>query len=482
VKGRAGDEIGSTRRATPRSPGLARFLEVYRDARILPLTPADSEIMSMMEACLGCGNCLGSCPVAAVVSGHSYPGPRSVAAGLSRSLPEFWASADLAGLCTTCMACEEVCPGDVPVHRAILMMRAKNFEQKALEGEEPLTWIKRLVVDFLSGDHPAQAARWGAVLQGVAFKKTAQGEMKARLPIPLGPLGNRLVPPLARRSLVDEFGATPLPGEVSGGPKVAVFVGCLYNYAYTATGRSLIGVLQRHCREVVVPPDQVCCGAPALQCGDLPTARRLAVENAGVFETTGADFVVTACASCGSALGREYPRLGKAPGAGAAEAPPVGMIAGTPDLGFLPGRVRDIHAFLTSEVTFRAPEKGRVEGGPKRVITIHDPCHLARGQGLVREVRQLAQAIPGIEVREMDDSGVCCGGAGSYSLDHYALACAIRDRKLAGIARTGASLVVTGCPSCRMHIADGLGRTSAAAEVGHLVDLIYEAYRDGSQE
>jgi len=488
------------RRAASRSPGLTRFLDIYRDARLLPFAPADSELVSSLEACLGCGNCLPACPVVAALADHSYPGPRSVATSLSRSLPEFWASADIAGLCTTCMACEEVCPGDVPVYRAILMMRAKNFEQKALEGEEPLSRVKRLVVDFFAGNKMAQAARWGAVLQGLAFKRTADGEMKARVPIPLGPLGNRLIPPLARRSLAAEFPAA-IPGEVSDGPKVAVFAGCLYNYAYTDTGRSLIGVLRRHCREVVVPAGQVCCGAPALYSGDLPTTRRLAAENARVFEATGADFVVTACASCGDVLSREYPRLAQRPDAVTLAPPPAGSeaaaeatseaavleaaaLASSEAAGSeaaaevarvrdLVAKTRDIHAFLTGEVRFRAPGAGGE--GTRGAITIHDPCHLARGQGLGREVRQLARAIPGVEVREMEGAGVCCGGAGSFSLDHYAIASAIRDQKVAAIDRTGAGTVITGCPSCRMHISDGLAQAGRSRPVRHLVDLLAEA-------
>ncbi len=500
------------RRAASRSPGLTRFLDIYRDARLLPFAPADSELVFSLEACLGCGNCLPACPVVAALGGHSYPGPRTVATSLSRSLPEFWASADIAGLCTTCMACEEVCPGDVPVYRAILMMRAKNFEQKALEGEEPLSRVKRLVVDFFAGNKMAQAARWGAVLQGLAFKRTAEGEMKARVPIPLGPLGNRLIPPLARRSLAEEF-LVAVPGKVSDGPKVAVFAGCLYNYAYTDTGRSLIDVLRRHCREVVVPAGQVCCGAPALYSGDLPTTRRLAAENARVFEATGADFVVTACASCGDVLSREYPRLAQRPNAATPTPPAVGSeaaaeatsgVAASGEVAALAGseatvseaagsgaagseaaaevarvrdlvaKTRDVHAFLTGEVRFRAPGAGGE--GAQTAITIHDPCHLTRGQGLSREVRQLARAIPGVEVREMEGAGVCCGGAGSFSLDHYAIASAIRDQKVAAIDRTGAGTVITGCPSCRMHISDGLGQAGRSRPVRHLVDLLAEAY------
>ncbi len=469
-------------RATARPDGVRRFLEVYRDERLQPYSPADSAVMAALERCLGCGNCLAVCPVVGALAAHDYPGPRTVATSLSRSLPEFWASADVAGLCTTCLACEEACPGDVPVWRAVLTMRVKNFEQNALEGRQPLTATKQLVVDFFTQNKLAAAARLGAALQGLAFRKTADGGMKARVPLPLGPLGSRVLPALARRPLTAEF-PEAAEGDVPDGPRVAVFAGCLYNYAYTDTGRSLVGVLRRHAREVVVPAGQVCCGAPAFYSGDLPSTRRLALENARVFNASGADFVVTACASCGDVLTREYSALFLTP-AGATPAPEVAAAAA--EIGAFAARVRDVHVFLASEVPFRAPGQAgpsRAEGevGPRRagagrMVTVHDPCHLARGQGISAEVRRLLGSIPGVTLREMAEPGVCCGGAGSYSLDHWEVASAIREAKVEHIAETGAEVVVTGCPSCRMHISDGLERAGKGRPVLHLVDLLEAAY------
>jgi len=455
-------------RAEARTPGLERFLEVYRDARYLPYTVADSRLMEELEGCVNCGGCLSVCPVVAARAGHPYPGPRTVGTSLSRSVPDFWTAADLVQYCTTCMACEEACPGDVPVYRAVLMMRAKNFEQLALEDREPLGRVKQMLVDFFAENRLAGAARWGAVLQGLAYKKTESGEMKARVPLPIGPLGNRVVPPLARRSLAREF-PKPVPGDDPDGPKVAVFAGCLQNYAYTDTGRSLVEVLKRHVREVVVPGDQVCCGAPALYSGDVPTARRLAIDNAGAFEETGADFIVTACATCGDVLTGEYPELFDTPDA---VEPPEEAAA----VRRFTDRVRDVHDFLTAEVDFRAPRVAH-SSGLERTVTIHDPCHLARGQGISRQVRELVRAVPGVTLKELEEPSVCCGGAGSFSLDHYEIASAIRDRKVADIKATGAGTVITGCPSCRLHIADGLEQIGEGRPVRHLVDLLSEAYR-----
>jgi len=73
------------------------------------------------------------------------------------------------------MACEEACPGDVPAYRAILMMRAKNFEQSAREDRDPLGRVKGLLVDFFAENRLAGAARWGAVLQGLACRGSPTG-------------------------------------------------------------------------------------------------------------------------------------------------------------------------------------------------------------------------------------------------------------------------------------------------------------------
>ncbi len=501
LQGRTDGKTARARaRATEWPAGIGRFLDVYRDARLLPYSREDSEVMAALEHCLNCGTCLGVCPVvgaASVRAAEPYPGPRAVGTSLSRSPAEFWSAADITSLCTTCMACEEACPGDVPAYRAILMMRAKNFEESALEGREPLARLKQLVVDFFAGGKLAEAAHWAATLQGLAFKKTSSGEMKARIPIPLGPVGRRVVPPLARRSLAAEFPEV-VRGEDPRGPRVAVFAGCLYNHAYTDTGRSLVEVLARHCREVVVPGDQACCGAPVLYAGDLPSSRRLAAKNAEVFAAAHADFVVTACASCGDVLTREYPRLFRTPDA----------MAPTPSAEAVTAfsrKVRDIHAFLADEVEFRAPgevggavgaggaagagrkaaSRDNAAGGGRaasrdiaaaRVVTIHDPCHLARGQGLRGEVRDLLSRVPGVTIREMSHPDTCCGGAGSFSLDHYDIAAAIRDRKVRDIEATSADLVVTGCPSCRMHISDGLEQARKGQPVRHLVDLVAAAY------
>jgi glycolate oxidase iron-sulfur subunit len=54
---------------------------------------------------------------------------------------------------------------------------------------------------------------------------------------------------------------------------------------------------------------------------------------------------------------------------------------------------------------------------------------------------------------ELDDEGLCCGAGGAYAAVQPDLATAIRDRKLAAIARAGAPLVASANPGCALHLA-----------------------------
>jgi len=69
----------------------------------------------------------------------------------------------------------------------------------------------------------------------------------------------------------------------------------------------------------------------------------------------------------------------------------------------------------------------------------------------------------------------CCGGAGSFSLTHQELSLAIGARKAADIVATGAEVVATSCPGCRMQLADVLAQAGDSRPVVHTVELLAAA-------
>src|SRR5439155_12496701 len=99
-------------------------------------------------------------------------------------------------------------------------------------------------------------------------------------------------------------------------------------------------------------------------------------------------------------------------------------------------------------------------------VAYHSACSLQHGQHVEREPRELLAAA-GFTVVEVPDGHLCCGSAGTYNLLQPALAAALRERKLANIALTGAELVAAGNIGCITQLAG-----DAPLPVVHTVELL----------
>jgi glycolate oxidase iron-sulfur subunit len=97
------------------------------------------------------------------------------------------------------------------------------------------------------------------------------------------------------------------------------------------------------------------------------------------------------------------------------------------------------------------------------------PAALQRAHQHVRTV--LAPYVA--EMVELDDEGLCCGAGGAYAALHAELAGDIRERKVAAIRRTGATVVASANPGCMIHLANA----GAGLDVRHPMTLIDEAIR-----
>jgi glycolate oxidase iron-sulfur subunit len=230
--------------------------------------------------------------------------------------------------------------------------------------------------------------------------------------------------------------------------RVAFFPGCAVDYFHHDIGEATMRVLTAIGYNVIVPDSLKCCGRPLLSIGDRQAAEELAAHNAALLEKLEVDAIVTACASCGLTFKKDYPKLLR-PGAKT----PV---------------VFDIHDFLSSRFA-------EIKLKPvRKKVTIHDPCHLDRGQGLSQTVRDLLRAIPGISLVEMRDPDRCCGFGGVMRITHRELSDGIAADKVNNIIATRAEVVATGCPGCCMQIADALRRHGSEIQVVHPVQLLEE--------
>src|SRR5262249_673284 len=107
----------------------------------------------------------------------------------------------------------------------------------------------------------------------------------------------------------------------------------------------------------------------------------------------------------------------------------------------------------------------------------HDACHLAHGQKIRQQPRQLLKAIPGLKLVDLKEADWCCGSAGVYNITNQEMAAELLERKMNHIAATGAQVIATGNPGCMMQIAMGARQRGLEMEVVHPVQLLDEAYR-----
>jgi Fe-S oxidoreductase len=78
----------------------------------------------------------------------------------------------------------------------------------------------------------------------------------------------------------------------------------------------------------------------------------------------------------------------------------------------------------------------------------------------------------------MEEADSCCGFGGSFSLYFYDLSREINAEKMKHIQATKAERVVTSCPGCMIHIADGIAHIQGKQSVVHIVQLLAQALRE----
>ena len=209
---------------------------------------------------------------------------------------------------------------------------------------------------------------------------------------------------------------------------------------------------------VIIPKGQQCCGFPALSGGDASTFVELAAKNLDLFEKYQPDFIMTACASCGSALQELYPEV---------------LGEKRSDLALRVGNAADkvVDAVVLLRYLGFKPEN--TAAVRKSVVTYHDPCHLRRRK-ITKEPREFLENLPGADFVEMEQPGTCCGLGGTFNVYHYGTSIAINSRKRDLIVKSGPDTLLTGCPGCMMQISDGLSQKGVGTRVLHTLQLLAE--------
>src|SRR3989442_2729533 len=215
--------------------------------------------------------------------------------------------------------------------------------------------------------------------------------------LPLGKFA-AFPPPVDRGPL---RGALPevMPAQGTRRARVGLLSGCIQDQLFRSTNRRTALALAANGCEVVIPREQLCCGALASHAGEAAAAATLAAQTLDVFQRAGVEAVVVNAAGCGSNM-KEYDLQ--------LRAEETLRLAGEA----FSRTVRDASEFLASLAPLRAPRRGL-----RLRVAYQDPCHLLHGQRISQQPRQMLAAIPGVELVEMKEADWCCGSAGVYNLD-----------------------------------------------------------------
>jgi L-lactate dehydrogenase complex protein LldE len=236
-------------------------------------------------------------------------------------------------------------------------------------------------------------------------------------------------------------------------PRVGLFVTCLVDLMRPSVGFAAVKLIEQSGCSVEVPAAQTCCGQPAYNSGDKPTAEALARQTIAAFE--GFDYVVAPSGSCAGMLKAHYPHL--------LESDPTWG----PRAKALAARVHELTSFLVDVRGMTA-----VEQTLQARVTYHDSCSGLRELGVKSQPRQLLTSVKGLELVEMADCETCCGFGGTFAIKYPDVSNAIVEKKCANIAAAGTDLVLAGDLGCLMNMAGKLSREGQPVTVRHVAEVL----------
>lgn len=234
--------------------------------------------------------------------------------------------------------------------------------------------------------------------------------------------------------------------------RVALFVTCLVDTMRPQAAFASVQLLQQAGCEVEVPEQQSCCGQPAYNNGDMDNARQLARHTIKALE--GYDYVVIPSGSCSGMMIHHYPRLLAEDTAWLARAET------------LAGKSYELTQFLADVVRFK------ISSRCSHSLTYHDSCSCLREMGIKQQPRQLLSQLPGLELKEMEETEVCCGFGGTFAVTYPEISTQMVNNKTANIKASGADIVAAADLGCLLNIAGRLSREQSPVRAFHIAEVL----------
>jgi glycolate oxidase iron-sulfur subunit len=414
--------------------------------------PDIAEADKILRACVHCGFCTATCPTY-VLLGDELDSPRGriylIKEMLEKDRPPTGEVVKHIDRCLSCLACMTTCPSGVNYMHLVDQARVR------IERDYSRPLIERLLRALLAFVLPRpnwfRASMWLARL-GRPFvallptstvgsvNPTLLKQIKAMLALSPG----RLPPP-------GPAGGSVFPAVGERRARVALLQGCAQQVLAPRINRAAINVLTRHGIEVVLVKDEQCCGALTHHLGDDGDALARARANIDVWrqeaEQGGLDAILVTTSGCGTVV-KDYGYMLREDRKYAGAAAQISALA------------RDITEYLSGIELKPSSQQGDIK------VAYHAACSLQHGQKITHAPKELLSKN-GFVVKDVPESHLCCGSAGTYNILQPDIAGKLRDRKVANIAKVEPDMIAAGNIGCMVQIAGG-----TSVPVVHTIELL----------
>ena len=389
-------------------------------------TPEGIEAARILGKCVHCGFCTATCPTYQLL-GDELDGPRG-RIYLIKQIAEGQAPTEKTRLhldrCLTCRNCESTCPSGVQYGNLV------DIGRKWAEENTPSRPIGERIT------------RW-ALKEGLTKPALFNSAMSlGRLVRPFMPSGMKRKIPLVKNKVLDSQINPYARPNAHHARKMLILEGCVQPGMLPNINSATARVLDALKIQLLSAPSATCCGALRYHLNDQVGGLDNAKQNIDAWwpmVESGIEAIIMTASGCGVMV-KDYGHLLANDAAYATKAKKISEL--TKD-------ISEVMANLQNELV------ALIGTDQKPGVVYHPPCTLQHGQQIRGKVEGLLSSL-GIGVRLCNDSHLCCGSAGTYSVTQPELSEQLRKNKLQNLTvaceESGADVIVSGNIGCITHL------------------------------
>ena len=389
-------------------------------------TPEGIEAARILGKCVHCGFCTATCPTYQLL-GDELDGPRG-RIYLIKQIAEGQVPTEKTRLhldrCLTCRNCESTCPSGVQYGNLV------DIGRKWAEENTPSRPIGERIT------------RW-ALKEGLTKPALFNSAMSlGRLVRPFMPSGMKRKIPLVKNKALDSQINPYARPNTHHARKMLILEGCVQPGMLPNINSATARVLDALKIQLLSAPSATCCGALRYHLNDQVGGLDNVKQNIDAWwpmVESGVEAIIMTASGCGVMV-KDYGHLLANDAAYATKAKKISEL--TKD-------ISEVMANLQNELV------ALIGTDQKPGVVYHPPCTLQHGQQIRGKVEGLLSSL-GIGVRLCNDSHLCCGSAGTYSVTQPELSEQLRKNKLQNLTvaceESGADVIVSGNIGCITHL------------------------------